>query len=260
MRIGLIGFGAIGQALKAHLANLDEEVEITGALVRSQKTRTTDIPEFHDLDNLLETDPDLIVECAGHEAMATHVLRVLSTGREVLTVSIGALAEAELENTLRLAAKKFGGKLNLSCGALPGANALSALRVGGLTSVSYRSSKPPSAWGGHAKKYAKELELSETPIVLRVGTAREIALQFSKNANVVGAVAFAGLGWDQTQAELLIDPGKKHNEHYVRAESLSGAFELTVSSVPSPGNPRTSALTAQTLVSEILRKVQPISL
>ena len=53
-------------------------------------------------------DTDLVVECAGHQALTEHVLPALERGTECAVLSIGALSEPGLPEQLAEAAAKGG--------------------------------------------------------------------------------------------------------------------------------------------------------
>ena len=85
MRVGIIGKGAIAgyvtEAIAAHTG-----VQIVGHVLRQAGdggvTSVTDLPSV-----------DLLVDCAGHAGLAQHGAEALARGIDVLTLSLGALAD-----------------------------------------------------------------------------------------------------------------------------------------------------------------------
>ena len=172
------------------------------------------------LDDLIALGPALVAEVAGQAAVAEHGEAVLRGGIDCLMIiSVGALADPALLARLKAAAQSGHGRILLPAGAIGGLDAIAAMRVAGLTSVRYRSRKPPAA--GSAAERTVDLGALTRPTVLYKGIAGEAALLYPQNANVAAAVALAGLGFDATEVELVADPGAPGNVHEIEAEGAA---------------------------------------
>ncbi|NNK77460.1 MAG: aspartate dehydrogenase, partial [Litoreibacter sp.] len=203
--------------------------------------------------------PDLVVECAGHGGLREHGVSVLERGCPLLTASIGALADDALHTALRDAAQAAGSRLHLATGAIGALDAIGAARVGTLKSVTYTGRKPPRGWVGSRAGEVLELEAMTGPAQAHFdGTARDAALLYPKNANVAAAVALAGLGFDATRVQLIADPGATANIHEIHAEGDFGSLRFEIAGNTLPGNPRTSALAAMSMVKEIAAMSAPV--
>ena len=159
---------------------------------------------------------------AGQSAVAEHGEAVLRSGVDCLVISVGALADPALLARLRSAAQDGNSRILLPAGAIGGIDAIAAMRVAGLTSVRYRSRKPPAAWRGSPAEKMVDLGRLTQRTVLYKGTAGEAALLYPQNANVAAAVALAGLGFDATEVELVADPDAPGNVHEIEAEGAAG--------------------------------------
>jgi aspartate dehydrogenase len=259
---GLIGCGGIAQDVVATLRGDDQSdhVEIIGALARPGRSdiarrKLPDTEIFETLDDLLTEGLDIVAEVASQQAVAEHGEEVLSNGVDLLVISIGALADAKLLERLKTAAESGEARILLPAGAIGGLDAIAAMRLGGLTSARYRSRKPPAAWRGSPAEQVVDLGKLAGPTVLYSGTAREAALLYPQNANVAAAVALAGLGFEQTQVELIADPDAAGNVHEIEVEGAAGRFAITLQGKPSRTNPKTSALAALS-VARALRNEQ----
>ena len=268
LRVGLIGFGAIGHTLWRLLVEHPEAVACTGVLVRraagqpmragiSGDAGVAGPARFTDVAALLATGPQVIVECAGHAALREHGTAVLAAGVDLLVASVGALADPGLEAALRAASARGGGRVRLPSGALGGLDALRAARLAGLESVEYRSTKAPSAWRGTAAEALVDLDALRAPAVFLETDARDAALRFPQNANVAAAVALAGLGFERTRVYLEADPGARGNRHTIRAQGAFGRIDVVVEGRTLPDNPKTSVLAPHSLAAALLEATAP---
>lgn len=263
--IGLIGYGGIAGDLLAVLRAQAEAppVRLVGVLVRpgrssAARNRLGAVPVVETLDALTALRPQIIVEAAGQGAVSAYGEAILEGGIDLLIVSIGALAEAALLERLRAAALRGSARLLLVAGAIGGIDALAAMRLQGLRSVRYRSVKPPAAWRGSPAEQAVDLDRLDGRALLYEGSARAAALRFPQNANVAATVALAGLGFEATRVELVADPAAVGNIHEIEAEGATGRFVIMLEGKPSASNPKTSALTAQSIARALVNAAAPI--
>jgi aspartate dehydrogenase len=255
--IAIIGCGAIGETVARYLADY-EHIAIAVAIVepgmesRARDVYGKDIEIAHDVERV-STQVDIAADCAGHPALRQHGEAILSRGIDLVSVSSGALADADLQGRLAAAERAGGSHLHLVSGAIGALDALSAANVGRLTQVTYRGRKPPQGWRGSPAEAKLDLDALAKPTVHFSGSARNAALEYPKNANVAASVALAGVGLDDTTVELIADPGAERNTHEIVAEGDFGRFEFCIEGKSLPDNPRSSAIAAMSVVREILR-------
>jgi len=255
MSIALIGTGAIASYVRAQLNDADQP--IAAIIVRPGKERDGSTPCVSSVANLPK-EIDLLVDCAGHEALRTHGVDALRAGIDVASISIGALADANIEATLTEAAKEGSAVLHLASGAIGALDSLRAANSGTLKKVTYIGRKPPIGWIGSPAEDKLDLaNLSECKTLFS-GSAREASLAYPKNANVAAAVALSSLGFDNTDVELIADPQSTSNIHEIKATGDFGSLSFTISGNSLPDNPRSSALAAMSVVAKILNDRKPI--
>ncbi len=252
MAVGLIGLGAINQAVVA----LAREhgivgIDLVAALVRdlSRPRPEGSPPTVTTLDELLALCPTVFVEAGGHGALRAHGPAVLRAGHDLLLVSVGALADAALERELRAAAAAGGAQMKIISGAIGALDALAAAALGGLTRVTHTTRKPASTLLGSADA----AQLTRAREIFH-GTAREGALVFPESINVAAAVSLAGLGFDRTEVRVLADPGVDRNQHEVVAEGAFGTFQFSIQNIPSVANARTGRLVAMSVLHALLQR------
>jgi aspartate dehydrogenase len=258
MRIGVIGTGAIGRYVAEGLRR--DGLAPAAILVRSgpPENPATDTAYVRSVAELPGGITHL-VDCAGHSGLAEHGAPALERCIDVVTLSIGALADADLAVRLADAARRGGAKLHLASGAIGALDALRAGAVGGLSRVTYIGRKPPMGWAGSPAEEALDLAALTAAATHFEGTARQAALQYPKNANVAAAVALAGLGFDETDVRLIADPAAQGNVHEIEAEGRFGRLHFTITGNALPDNPRSSALAAMSAIAEIRRLAAPVS-
>jgi aspartate dehydrogenase len=218
------------------------------------RAKLCEIDVVESLNDLLARSPALVAEVAGQSAVIEHGDAVLRSGVDCLVISVGALADPALLARLRSAAQDGNSRILLPAGAIGGIDAIAAMRVAGLTSVRYRSRKPPAAWRGSPAENLVDLDGLTRRTVLYKGTAGEAALLYPQNANVAAAVALAGLGFDATEVELVADPEAAGNIHEIEAEGVAGRFAIQLQGKASRTNPKTSALAALSVARALLNR------
>lgn len=258
--VAIIGFGAIARDLIDILTAQQSPPDRLSVLVRPERVAVVQkqlgerAVVVAALGALLDARPSVVVECAGHGAVAEHGVAVLKSGADLIVASVGALADAELAGELLAAARASGAQCVLPAGAIGGIDALSAARLSGLTSVRYTGTKPPAAWAGTPAEDACDLYALRAPLLFFEGTAREAARLFPKNANVAATLALAGLGMDATRVHLVADPGTTENTHHFSVTSRALDFEMRLVGKPSPSNPKTSRSTVYSIARAVVNR------
>lgn len=259
--VALIGLGAIGRAIVERAAALPG-VCITDVVVseRSLEASRRWLAGRAQVHTQLPAHCRLALECAGHGAIAQHVLPALARGTECAMLSVGALSEPGLPEQLEQAAAQGRTQVHLLAGAIGGIDAIAAARLAGLDSVTYIGRKPPSGWRGSPAEQVLDLNALQAPTVFLQASAREAARLYPKNANVAATVSLAGLGLDATQVRLVADPTVTENIHEVELRGAFGEMRLSMRGKPLPDNPKTSALTVLSALRFLRNRAAPLTI
>lgn len=263
MHLGVIGYGNITRALLGVLAREGKMPARVTLLVRPSQAGTaaeSGASVVTEATALMAAGPDLIVECAGHSAVAEAVVPALGAGIECVVVSIGALADAALHAAVTAAAKKGGSRVVLPAGAIGGVDLLAALKPSGIEAVTYVSRKPPLAWRGTPAEALLDLPALTEPATFFTGNAREAALAYPKNANVAATLALAGLGFEATRVEMVADPAVSQNIHEYRVTSGAADYTMRIEGKPSPDNPKTSLATVYSVAREVMNRMTEVAI
>jgi aspartate dehydrogenase len=195
-----------------------------------------------DAEEFMTFGHDVVIECAGQQALRDYGAAVLAHGVDLVPASVGALVDDGLRAALCTAAETGGGILRLPSGAIVGIDGLAAARHAGIDDVLYRGTMPP-----HALKSAGAVEMRARTVVFE-GTAREAVAKYPKNANLTGTIALTGAGFDRTRVELIVDPAVERNVHELRVSGAFGEFEVRVSGYRIAESSPSSRLVAGSLV------------
>jgi aspartate dehydrogenase len=240
-----VGCGAIGGPVARGLRDGRVPGAVLVGVLHQDPVDPADLRVIDEATAVAESD--LVVECAGHAALGQTGPKVVGAGVGLLLASVGALTDAAL-----LAALSAGpGRVYLSTGAIGGLDLLrSAAVMGGLDRVRITTTKRPAAlaqpWMDEAQ--LAELRAATGPLVLRSGSAREIAQAFPRSANVAASVALAVGDWDGVEAAVVADPGAERTRHLIEAEGSAGRYRFEIDNVPSAETPSTSAVVPYALL------------
>ena len=246
-RFAVIGYGAITEEMVRTLEERGELAALAGVLVRPSRLEAAKrqaagrFRVVTTLDELLAPRPDVVAECAGHEAMREFGAAILGRGVDLLCSSVGVLADAGFARTLA------GARLLVPSGAIAGVDGLLAARTAGLREVTYTTIKGPAAWTGTPAE-AQVRAAGRQRITFFEGTARGAALRYPKNVNVGATVALAGLGLDRTRVKMVSDPEASGPLGIIEAAGDFGTFRFEILAYASPHNPKTSLLTAHSII------------
>ena len=252
-KVALIGFGSIARILVK--SGLKPEVVLVrkdyDRLFRKQYPGLTSVSSIGDL---LDCEIDIVVECASQQAVREFGEAVLNSGTDLLVVSTGVFADNRFLKNLLEFGTKSGSRIIIPAGAIAGIDGLSALSLGGLEEVRYISKKPPNAWEGTPAEELYNLkEISESTVIFS-GRAAQAATQYPKNANLAVTVALAGIGVTRTQVELVADPDLNMNQGRIEASGRLGKLVVDLTGSAAPDNPKTSEITAFSILHCLMKE------
>jgi aspartate dehydrogenase len=234
IRAVFIGWGAINGRVGALLAARNAAVEIVGiAAIDTPESRASIPPGVRFLTSpreLAGLRPDIVVEAAGRAAIDIWAEAALAAAPAVIIASTSAFCDEALLARLVDTASQHGSRILIPSGAIGAIDALASASVLGLDEVTHQIVKPPVAWKG-------------TPAekLLDLATLNERTVFFS-------GTALAGVGLDNTRVEMVADPAVRINGHRIMARGAFGRLEIVLENNPLATNPKSSELTALSLV------------
>src|SRR5215208_2878090 len=151
LRVGLIGFGAIGREVAAAVVEgRAGRAKLGGVLVRSPEKVEPGTAEglgcrfYTDAANFLDAEMDLVIEAAGHDAVRAYAESVLRADKDLMVVAIGAFADAGLWERVSRLAHDRGRRVYLPSAGIAGLDAIGSAALAELTEVTHFIRKPPS--------------------------------------------------------------------------------------------------------------------
>lgn len=263
---GILGCGTIGrevifaidndQVPGASIGGIHSRDSADAASVLSKTSITDESIIVSDPLELTETC-DVVIECASHEAVEAYAVPILERGTDFYALSVGALADEKLHETIIESAASNDAVFEVPSGALAGVDAIRASTMQGqLEEVLFITTKPPAGLSGapHIEKSDIDISSIETKTKVFQGSAREAAPAFPANINVSIALSLAGLGADETVVEIWADPAEENNIHEIKATGGMGTLDISFSTAPHPENPKTSYIAVLSALASLKRR------
>ncbi|HMN80563.1 MAG TPA: DUF108 domain-containing protein [Burkholderiaceae bacterium] len=241
------GVVARGGGIVARGGDIDAPGDDTSAsaLARSD----TGIPLVDDIDALLRSGCDLVVEAAGAQAFAAHACRVLEVC-DLWAVSPTPLADPVLQSVVEATARRSGRRLRILSGAIAGLDGVAMICVDDDAQLQLTIDLPPAAAAPGIASHGIGSPGASLPgggphadgpnghgphrVVFR-GTVREAARRFPDAVNVAVAAALAGPGLDRARIEVLCPESRDRHRLALRATGRYGSVEVAVHPRVAPG-------------------------
>jgi aspartate dehydrogenase len=254
-RVGVIGWGSISRELSRLLVAQRGHGPVAVLLPEGSLSRSL-APEgaviAGTMAGLLDQRPDVVVEAAGHRAAAEHLPAALAAGVPAILASIGVLADDAARTNLLDAARRGGTTLTVPAGAIGGLDYLQAAANDPSSRVDYVSRKPPASFRSELEALGLDPDALAGEVTLFAGAAAEAARRFPRNLNVALAIGVA-VGLERVSVRVVADPAVRFNTHEIEVAGDLGAASMRFANAPSPANPKTSVLTAYSLLASVRR-------
>jgi len=224
LRIGILGFGHLGQFLCAHFererTKSSRDFDLIFVWNRSKNIFTKYDKEINrelivsTVQEGLQRLPDLVIEVAHPDVIKAYAEQIL----DVCDLFIGsptALAYAPLEKKLRKKSMESGQVIYISSGAFWGADDIVKMSERDLIrSLTVTMKKHPDSFKLNEPLRSKlvheraKVDNKNEEIVIYSGPVRELCrlAPYSVNTMAVGAIAADHLGFDGVQGRLIADP------------------------------------------------------
>jgi aspartate dehydrogenase len=253
MKLGIIGCGAIGSDVAKAADSFPEIKEILlfdiNKKAQEKLHRFLKKSRIVSLETLIE-NADIVFEAASQKAVFDYGKKILEQGKDLIIMSIGSLFDDEFREELTNLARKNKCKIYLPSGAVCGIDGILSASIAEIDTVTLVTTKSPKALGKNIQKRQ----------VLFKGSARDAIKQFPKNINVAANLSIAGIGFDKTYVEIVVDPVATRNSHKILAHGQFGRLRAEVENMPHPHNPGSSYLASLSAIAALKRILNPIQI
>ena len=247
IRVGLLGCGNVGRIIaREHVG-----VELTALHDRipekaEEAAHLCHAEVYRDFSSFVRADIDIVVEAASVAAVKDHAEEILLSGKDLIILSVGALADRDFRERITALAGANGRKIHIPSGAILGLDNLKVGQIAPFSRLLLRTTKSPESL--HIR--------AERRMMIFSGKANDCIREFPKNINV--AVALGLAAGREADVEIWIDPDVDRNIHEIVAEGTFGEIFIRVSNIPSADNPSTSYLAALSILTLLKNLNEPL--
>ncbi|MEW6201503.1 MAG: aspartate dehydrogenase domain-containing protein [bacterium] len=255
-RVGILGCGTIGTYVAKFLDSDELPAILAGVCDRDPEraesliTHLKNTVHIYDINKLVHYS-DLIVECASAQAVDEIVILCCEHQKHLVVLSIGGLRTEHLERAARSRIS-----LTIPSGAIGGLDAIQAHADAGIEELTLTTRKPPAAYRQVEWVIKQGIDVDDIKgeTVLFEGSADSAVERFPQNVNVAGTLKIVSGDFSGLRVRVIADPHVHYNLHEIYVRSRIGAATTRFENLPSPENPKTSALACHSAVAT-LRKM-----
>lgn len=237
-RIAFIGCGGLASIVfRSYIDGKLPEYEITGIYgvekesVQNWADKVKCTPYF-ELEPMIETKPDFIIEMASVEAGKNAVLKVLNAGIDYIGLSVGILADDDFREKVYQTASETGRKVLIPSGSVGGFDMLKTISLMDIEYAELSMVKGPDTMKGTSIYTDDWYELKENTVVFE-GNAREAIELMPTKINIGVATALATLGIEKTRIRILIRSDMHDDDITVIAKSKDASCTYNFFSKPA---------------------------
>lgn len=168
------------------------------------------------IEELLQLKPDYIVETAAPNALRELALPALKNGSNIVTLSIGALADAAFYEVVQKTAIEHNTRVHLASGAIGGFDVMRTVALMEESVVTFTTEKSPNSLR-KTSVYDEALQ-TERREVFKGDAIGAIAL-FPTHVNVAVAAALASVGPKNLKVSINSVPGFVGDDHRIEVKS-----------------------------------------
>jgi aspartate dehydrogenase len=253
MKLGIIGCGAIGTDVATFADNMSEidKIYLIDIDKNAEKKLCNKIKKgiCKPVKDFLY-DTDVVFEAASQQAVNQYAEMILKAGKDLVLMSVGSLFDEKFKNNLEKIAHEKKCKIYLPSGAICGIDGILSGSIDLIDEVTLVTTKPPKSL---------DKDIDKRSVVFR-GNARDAVKKYPQNLNVAASLSLAGIGFDETKVEIVVDPVTTRNSHKILAHGRFGRLRAEIENMPNPKNPKSSYMASLSAIATLKRIINPIQI
>lgn len=222
-KVGLVGFGTIGQYLFKKLSEDGVEFAFVYDKITNENSGISLIRTLEEIESACLDGVDLVIEAAIPQVVIETAPIILKY-TDLVAFSTSAFSDQSVTAEIEKRCEAYNHHIYVPHGAILGLDGIHDGREI-LESVLVTTTKRPENLGRN--------DLEKT--ILYEGPTRDACKLYPRNVNVHAGIAIAGLGFDRTQSKIISDPDVLGNTHEISIKSRGCKFNIEIVSDPISG-------------------------
>ena len=262
-KVSIIGCGALGTIIgEVVCKDLTDKYEVLGVYSRTEENtiklaHNLSCKAYETFDEVIDDKPDYLIEAANPDVVKDIGVRVLENGINLIPLSVGAFADENFYKIMEEKARKNNTRVHIPSGAVGGFDVLHGSMLTQDVDISIVTEKSPKSLNGAPFLKGRKLSEEKEEEIFR-GSTSEAIKHFPKNINVAVATALATKGVNDTKVVIKSVPGIMSNKHHIKSKGDTIEVNISIESIPSANNPKSSTLAAYSVIALLENLVSPI--
>ncbi|SHI42754.1 aspartate dehydrogenase [Arenibacter nanhaiticus] len=166
--------------------------------------------------DLLALKPDYIIEAASPASLRELALPALKNGSNLVTLSIGALADTDFYEAVKKTASENNTRLHLVSGAIGGFDVMRTISLMESCTASFDTEKSPNSLK-NTPVYEESLQTEQRRVM--EGNAKDAIALFPSKVNVAVAASLATVGPTDMKVSVTSTPDYVGDRHRIEVQS-----------------------------------------
>ncbi len=259
-RLALLGCGYLNNIVAdAYLNGFLPEYEMVGVLGKTEANAQALAERIgsgcvvcRTIGELLALKPDYVAEAASGQAVRAYAEQILNGGANMVVISIGAFADAELLERVKAVGRANGTRVYIASGAVGGFDALRTISLMGSARTKMTSRKGPKSLQ-NTPLFTEELLKEGQATEVFVGTSREAIAILPTKVNVSVAAAMASVGPENLEYRISSVPGMVGDDYVIETQVEEKGVRAVINIYS-----RTAEIAGWSIVEVLQNAVSPI--